>query len=86
MYGNAKLHLGNIVTECREDVRQGDPISPILFVLALGEVLEEALPDVGIAWGEEQIGSIAYVDGLIVLADTPGQLLRKFDGLCRGVQ
>ncbi len=52
----------------------------------MGEVLEEALPAVGIAWGEERIGSIAYVDGLILLADTPGQLLRKLDGLCRGVQ
>ncbi len=83
LYENATLHLGTSYTKCKKGVRQGDPISPILFILAMGEVLEEALPEVGIGWGTEQLGSIAYADDLILLADTPGDLQMKLDGLCK---
>ncbi len=85
LYGNATLHLGTFYTKCNKDVRQGDPISPILFILAMGEVLEEALLEVGIIWGDERLGSIAYADDLILLADTPGDPQRKLDGLCKGL-
>ncbi len=85
LYENATLHLGTSYTKCKKGVRQGDPISPILFILAMGEVLKEALPEVGISWGDERLGSIAYADDLILLADTPGDLQRKLDGLCKGL-
>ncbi len=85
LYGHATLHLGNITTECKKGVRQGDPISPILFILAMVEVLEE-VPEVGSAWGDERLGSIAYADDLILLADTKVDLQRKLDGLCKGLQ
>ncbi len=85
LYGNATLHLGTFNTKCKKGVIQGDPISPIFFILVMGEVLEEALPEVGIVWGDDRLGSIAYADELILLADTPGDLQRKLDGLCEGL-
>ncbi len=38
-----------------------------------------------VIWGDERLGSIAYADDLILLADTPGDLQRKLDGLCKGL-
>ncbi len=52
----------------------------------MGEVLEEGLPEVGSAWGDERLGSIVYADDLILLADTKVDLQRKLDGLCKGLQ
>ncbi len=52
----------------------------------MGEVLQEGRPEVGIVWGEDRLGPIAYADELILLADTPGDLQRKLDGLCKGLQ
>ncbi len=52
----------------------------------MGEVLKEGRPEVGIVWGEDRLGPIAYADEFILLVDTPGDLQRKLDGLCKGLQ
>lgn len=52
-------------------VKQGDPLSPILFNLVLDELLDLLPPQIGALLCESKVNSLAFADDLILLAETP---------------
>lgn len=50
-------------------VKQGDPMSPVLFNLVLDEWLRSLPTEIGLQLGREKIASLAYADDLLLLAE-----------------
>lgn len=72
LYNNTKLYLTKTKVKCGRGVKQGDPLSPIPFILTMDNVEAASRPDIGISLGEHIVDAIAYADDLILLAETPG--------------
>ncbi|KAK7874081.1 hypothetical protein R5R35_004625 [Gryllus longicercus] len=51
-------------------VRQGDPLSPILFCLVVDDILSAIPPEVGFNLGDTKINGIAYADDLVLMSST----------------
>jgi len=51
-------------------VRQGDPLSPVLFCLVVDVVMRAIPADVGYQLGEHRINSITYADDVLLFAAT----------------
>lgn len=65
-------------------VRQGDPLSPILFILALEEPLRALGHLSDFKLGGYPINAVAYADDLVVLANSGVELQKKLDWLGSG--
>lgn len=73
--------LSHTKVKCARGMKQGDPLSPMLFILAMDEVVTDSRMDIGISMGGNIVDAIAYTDDLILLADTP----KLIDARLRGV-
>lgn len=62
-------------------VRQGDPLSPLLFNLVVDEFLQTLDPGIGYSSDQLQLDGMAFADDLIVFASTPEGLQRRLDSL-----
>jgi hypothetical protein len=52
-------------------VRQGDPLSPTIFNLAIDELLAEIPPGVGFRLEGTQVSCLAFADDLVVIVSSP---------------
>lgn len=58
-------------------VRQGDPLSPLLFNLVMDEIIENIKDTgLGVLVGGQRISTIAYADDVVLLAETPMAMQR----------
>ena len=67
---------------CRRGVKQGCPFSPILFDLALEQLVSglEGSQELGYGiGGEEKVTALAYTDDLCLMANSPEQLQTILD-------
>lgn len=62
-------------------VRQGDPMSPILFNLVLDGWLSSCSPEIGFRSGSLVVNAMAFADDLVVMASTPQGLQQQLDDL-----
>jgi len=65
-------------------VKQGDPLSPLLFGLFIDRVeqwLRDRVPDAGVSIGQHLIQLLLYADDLTLLAESPGHLQSLLDAL-----
>ncbi len=86
LYEEAEVNLGTRMTKCGRGVRQGDPLSPILFILVMKKAVKAACPEKGVELGGQIIDAIAYADDLVLIAQNSEDLQLKLDGLCRALR
>ena len=68
------------VVQCRKGVKQGCPLSPILFDLAMEQLVSGL--ETGKSFGyaaEERVAVLAYTDDLCLLTDSSEQLQMMLD-------
>lgn len=85
-YSTATVKLGEVTIPVNRGVRQGDPLSPLLFILVMEEVVAWAKRDLGVLLGSVKIDSLAYADDLVLAASNHWDLQRKLEGLQKGLQ
>ncbi|KAG8177076.1 hypothetical protein JTE90_015728 [Oedothorax gibbosus] len=62
-------------------VRQGDPLSPLLFLIVFDHVLRSIPPNEGFMLGDKLISHLAYADDLIIATNSKRSLQRIFDAI-----
>ena len=72
-YESATVLLGDRRVRCGRGVRQGDPLSPLLFTLVMKEAAE-GLPSVPFRAGQVVANYFAYADDLVLLARSDAEL------------
>lgn len=61
---STKIHL-----EC--GVKQGDPMSPIIFNMIIDRLLKQLPPEIGVRMGGLTINAAAFADDMLLFASTP---------------
>jgi len=65
-------------------VKQGDPLSPLLFGLFIDEFeswLRQRLPNVGVQMGQKLVQMLLYADDMVLLTHNPMELQQMLDVL-----
>lgn len=62
-------------------VKQGDPISPILFNIVMDEFIEtsNARGHGGTIYGNTKVATLAFADDVVLLEDSPEQMMVSLD-------
>ncbi|KMQ88341.1 reverse transcriptase [Lasius niger] len=72
-WSSAYIHPGR-------GVRQGDPLSPVIFNVITHHMLQQLPDDIGIHLGDTLINAVAFADDLLLIATTSPGLQRLIDG------
>lgn len=86
LYSRSTVRLADKVTKCGRGVRQGDPLSPLLFIMVMEDLVREAMPDVGFNLDGQRVDSLAYADDLVLLAETSPRLQEKVQRLSEALR
>jgi hypothetical protein len=62
-------------------VRQGDPLSPVLFNSVIDLALRHIDKGIGVSVGKEKLSCLAFADDLVLLASTPKSLQTQFNSI-----
>ncbi|KAJ8865483.1 hypothetical protein PR048_033773 [Dryococelus australis] len=70
----------------KQGVRQGDPLSPILFNIVMDEALSDQDAFVGFELGGEVVSRLAFADDVVLLAGSRAGLQTNLDRLNRALE
>ena len=79
------LHCGSNISKSipvRRGVRQGDPLSPILFNLVLDELLDKLNAHSGYSFYGENVSCLAFADDLVLVSENEVQMQKMLDDTC----
>ncbi|KAL7975812.1 hypothetical protein Chor_008348 [Crotalus horridus] len=77
LYSQSTVRLADKATKCGRGVRQGDPLSPLLFIMVMDDIVRKTLPEVGFDLDGQRVDSLAYADDLVLLAEKSPRLQDK---------
>ena len=83
LYAGCKtqLRVGGQLSEeihIARGVRQGDPLSPVLFNTVIDLCLRHTDSNIGVAIGDQRLSCLAFADDLVIFSQTPSGLQRQF--------
>ena len=90
VYTRSQTQLRVNVTLSREisvnrGVRQGDPLSPMLFNSVIDLALRKIDDAIGVGLGSNKLSCLAFAHDLVLLASTPKGLQRQFNNIERAL-
>lgn len=81
-FSSSRLQIGrDLVHPTSRGVKQGDPLSPWLFNIAMDQVLEGQAYSIGVL----MLNQMAYADDLILFASSPEEMQKRIDRLLVGL-
>jgi hypothetical protein len=74
LYDNSSTTLFGENIECKRGVRQGDPLSPLLFNTVIDEAIDSLPNDIGFKVGNANVNCLAFADDMVIVAESPSGL------------
>ena len=66
---------------CGRGVRQADPLSPLLFISVMDEVLRHSVDNIGIEVNGCSVSHLLYADDLVIFAENECRLQERLSAL-----
>uniref|UniRef100_A0A8C7YCS3 ribonuclease H n=1 Tax=Oryzias sinensis TaxID=183150 RepID=A0A8C7YCS3_9TELE len=84
-YSSASVSFNGTIIHPERGVRQGDPLSPLLFIMSLDEALN-SIETVGFNTPSGQIKHIAYADDLLIFCNNSIELQSSLNSLTQSLR
>ncbi|KAL7053305.1 hypothetical protein AAHC03_025503 [Spirometra sp. Aus1] len=76
-YSRTTTQIFDTEVRCLRGVRQGDPLSPLLFSCALSEAISYSDRQLGFELDGVTVDCIAYADDLVLFSESPHRLQQR---------
>ena len=81
LYDEGEIQVGVKSVRCGRGVRQGDPLSPLLFISVMDEVLRHSMDNIGIEVNGCSVSHLLYADDLVIFAENECRLQERLSAL-----
>ena len=81
LYDEGEIQVGMKSVLCGRDVRQEDPLTPLLFISVADEVLRDSMHNIGIEVNGCPVSHLLFADDLVIFAKKECRLLESLSVL-----
>ena len=86
LYGGSEIQVGPLSVLCGRGVRQGDPLSPLLFVCVMDEILSQSREEIGMDVNGCFVSHLLYADDLVIFAENGDRLQERLTALSTALE